>query len=139
MSEITRAFAFDFGTKYIGIAFGQTITSTAKPLETIKAVDGDIAWSRIDALIKEWSPQALIVGLPLNMDGTDQKIAKKAREFAKSLKEKFHLPVELFDERLSTVEAKAHLFEKGGFKALKKTDIDAMAAKIILESWMASQ
>jgi putative holliday junction resolvase len=132
-----RAMGIDFGLKYIGVAYGQTLTATAKPLETLIAKEGSIPWPTLERLIAEWHPDIFIVGLPLNMDGTDQKITKKARAFATTLEEKFHIPVELFDERLSTVEAKAHLFEKGGFKALQKTRIDAMAAKIILESWMA--
>ena len=125
---------FDFGTKRIGVAIGQTITKTARPLETLAA---DTAlWDNIHALIKRWQPEALVVGIPLNMDGTEQPITAQAKQFAKLLHERCQLPVYNMDERLSTVAAREHVFQKGGFKALKKTKIDSVAAQLILEHWL---
>ena len=98
---------FDFGTKSIGVAVGQRITATARPLPALKAQDGKPDWNIIEKLLKEWQPEAVIVGLPLNMD----------------------------DERLSTVEARAGLFEHGGYRALNKGSVDSASAVVILESY----
>ena len=95
--------AFDFGTKSIGVAVGQRITGTARPLTALKANDGTPDWNLIERLLKEWQPDDVIVGLPLNMDGT--------------------------------VEARAGLFEHGGFRALNKGSVDSASAVIILESY----
>lgn len=128
---------FDFGTKSIGVAVGQTVTKSAKPLTVIKVKDDNIDWSKVARLIDEWKPDALIVGLPLNMDGSEQAITQIVTKFADDLRRKFNLPVHLIDERLTTVEARAKLFEEqGGYRALQKPAIDAMAAQLILESWM---
>ncbi|MGD9107767.1 MAG: Holliday junction resolvase RuvX [Gammaproteobacteria bacterium] len=128
---------FDFGTKSIGVAVGQTVTKSAKPLTAIKVKDDRPDWPKIIQLIDEWKPDALIVGLPLNMDGSEQAITQVVKKFADDLQRKFNLPVHLVDERLTTVEARAKLFEEqGGYRALRKPNIDAMAAQVILESWM---
>lgn len=128
---------FDFGTKSIGVAVGQTVTKSAKPLTVIKVKDDDLDWSKITQLVNEWRPDALIVGLPLNMDGSEQAITQEVKKFAYDLRRKFDLPVHLMDERLTTIEARAKLFEeRGGYRALRKPAIDAMAAQLILESWM---
>ncbi|CAL4044032.1 Putative pre-16S rRNA nuclease [Buchnera aphidicola (Pemphigus populi)] len=127
--------SFDFGIKNIGVAVGQKLTFTAHALNALPAKLGIPNWNQINSLLLEWEPQSIIVGLPLNIDGSKQKITKRAEKFAKLIKKKFFLPVKLHDERLSTVEAKSILFEKGGFKALKKNKIDSMSAVIILESW----
>lgn len=116
---------------------GQTITMTANPLDPL-AVSEQL-WNKIEKLINEWRPDALVVGIPLNMDGTPQTITHKAREFANILREKFNLMVHQVDERLTTVSAKEKLYELGGYKALKKISIDSFAAKLILESWMNIQ
>lgn len=128
---------FDFGTTFIGTAVGQTVTHTAKPLMTIKVRKNTFPWNEIDQLIKEWKPNALIVGLPLNMDGSSQQTTELAILFSEQLAERSHLPVHTMDERLTTREAKARLFEAGGYRALEKTSVDAIAAQIILEAWMA--
>ena len=127
--------AFDFGTKSIGVAVGQRITRTARPLTAIKAQDGTPDWSVIEKILKEWQPDEVIVGLPLNMDGTEQPLTARARKFANRLHGRFGVKVALQDERLSTVEARAGLFEHGGFRALNKGSIDSASAVIILESW----
>ncbi|MBC9131024.1 Holliday junction resolvase RuvX [Frischella sp. Ac48] len=127
--------AFDFGTYSIGAAIGQDITRTARPLCAFKARDGKPNWQEIEKILLEWQPDYLVVGLPLNMDGTEQELTQRAKKFANRLHGRFGFQVQLQDERLSTVEAKAQLFEKGGFQALKKGKIDAGSAVIILESW----
>lgn len=127
--------AFDFGTKSIGVAIGQQLTGTARPLNAIKAQDGIPDWSKIEALLKEWQPDRVVVGLPLNMDGTEQLLTARARKFANRLHGRFGVQVDLHDERLSTVEARADLFARGGFRALNKGSVDSLSAVIILESW----
>ena len=127
---------FDFGMKYIGIAVGQSVTRSATPLTTLKATNGQPDWSKLQTIIAEWQPTALVVGLPLNMDGSEQVVTAHAKRFANRLNGRFQLPVHVVDERLTTVEAKQQLFEEGGYKALQKTNIDSYAAKLILESWL---
>lgn len=131
--------AFDFGTKYIGVATGQTITCTATALTSLKATNGKPNWSDIIGLMKTWNPDALIVGIPYNMDGSGSEMVDKARNFAKQCQQNTGLPVYECDERLSTQEAKSILFELEGAKALTKEAIDSYSAKLILESWMQNQ
>ena len=132
-----RLMAFDFGMKRMGVAIGQVITHSATPLETLPMKDGVPAWENISRLIQRWKPDALIVGIPLNMDGTDQPITHTAREFAIQLAEKTNLPVHPMDERLTTKAAREQLFLDGGYKALQSGQVDAYAAKLILENWFA--
>ncbi|AIK91044.1 Holliday junction resolvase RuvX [Glaesserella parasuis] len=131
--------AFDFGTNSIGCAVGQSITGTAQGLSAFKAQDGIPNWEQIGKVIAQWQPDLLVVGLPLNMDGTEQPLTQRAKKFAKRLNGRFNLPVELQDERLTTVEAKSEIFTRGGFKALKKGKVDAISACLILESWFEQQ
>ncbi|MBN3265067.1 Holliday junction resolvase RuvX [Pectobacterium brasiliense] len=131
--------AFDFGTKSIGVAIGQEITGTARALTSFKAQEGIPDWQKVEKLLSEWQPDLVVVGLPLNMDGTEQPLTARARKFANRLHGRFGIAIELHDERLSTVEARADLFERGGFKALDKGSVDAASAVIILESWFEAQ
>ena len=137
MPNFNRLIGFDYGTKKIGLAYGQMVTRTARPLATIKNLEGAPNWPKIKTFIDEWQPEALIVGLPLNMDSTEQNITKLAKIFAKQLAKKFKLPAFLMDERLSTAAARSEIFEQGGYKALQEKEVDAHAAKIILESWIS--
>ncbi|EHM49294.1 putative Holliday junction resolvase [Yokenella regensburgei] len=127
--------AFDFGTRSIGVAIGQRITGTARPLGALKAQDGTPDWNAVERLLKEWQPENVIVGLPLNMDGTEQPLTARARKFANKIHGRFGVQVTLHDERLSTVEAKAGLFEQGGYRALNKGSVDSASAVVILESF----
>lgn len=127
--------SFDYGTKSIGVAVGQMITQTAFPLAALKANDGVPNWERIQAIYDEWLPDKVIVGLPLNMDGTEQEITARVRKFANRLHGRFKKPVELCDERLTTVDAKSTLFELGGYKKLTKEKIDSVSACVIFQSW----
>ena len=129
---------FDFGTKSIGVAVGQLITGTAAPLSALKAVDGIPNWDILEKVFNEWQPQRIIVGLPLNMDGTNQQVTFAAKKFANRLHARFKVPVDTCDERLTTADAKSRLFELGGYKKLTKDKIDSVSACLILESWMES-
>jgi putative Holliday junction resolvase len=133
--KLTILIGFDFGMKRIGVAVGQTITKTARPLDTIQAKDGVPNIKAIEKLIQKWLPDALVVGIPLNMDGTDQPITQKAKQFANWLHEYFRLPVYEMDERLTTKDARERLFEEGGFKALQGGQVDRVAAQLILQNW----
>lgn len=134
----TTIMGFDFGTKRVGVAIGQTITQTARGLKTLDYESQATFWPSLDRLINEWRPQLLVVGLPFNMDGTEQWITDLARQFGDSLKQHTQLPVTYVDERLTTREARARVFEAGGYQALQDQAIDAVAAATILESWMGS-
>ncbi len=129
---------FDFGLKRIGVAVGQTVTQTARPLTTLKASKGIPEWNALNQMIKTWQPDALVVGIPLNMDGTEQPISHSAREFAKQLHERYKLPVYEMDERLSTKDARERLFTEGGYKALQNGQVDRVAAQLILQNWLTS-
>lgn len=129
--------AFDFGTRRIGVAVGQGITETATPLSPLSARNGVPEWEVLLATIQPWQPQALVVGLPLKMDGSDQSLTKLVRIFIEALKQRTQLPVYGMDERLSSVEARSRLFKEGGKAALQKNSIDSFAAKLILEDWFS--
>ena len=131
--------AFDFGLARIGVAVGQSITNTANPLDTLKAKQGIPDWTLIEKLIKEWQPSLLLVGEPFNMDDSDQTITKLARKFANRLHGRYGIAIEMFDERLTSASAREEIFEFGGYKKLKKTQIDSVAAALILESWFCNQ
>ena len=127
---------FDYGTESTGVAIGQTTTNTARPLTALKSQNGVPNWPKIEKLIQNWKPNALIVGIPLNMDGSTQPITQAAKEFAQELQQRFNLPVHEIDERLTTIEARNKLFEEKGYKGLLKSAIDAAAATIIVENWL---
>lgn len=123
---------FDFGPRKIGIAVGQAITATASPLTTLRARQGRPDWEGIGALILQWRPEHLVVGLPFDLDDTEAEAAPQARRFARQLSGRFGLPVSLVDERLTSREARAQL----GKAATSREIVDAMAAKLILETWL---
>ncbi|MFM2322758.1 MAG: putative holliday junction resolvase [Pseudomonadota bacterium] len=139
MPEIKTVLGFDFGSKYIGVALGQTLPSIAQPLTSLTVKNAEPPWKEIAALLNIWSPDALVVGIPLNMDGSEQAITHLARAFLTDLKRHFHLPTFAVDERLTTVEARARLFAVGGYKALKKKSIDSVAAQLIVEIWLENR
>lgn len=128
--------AFDFGTRYIGVAVGQDVTKTARPLTTLKRQGRTIDWGAIRELVAHWKPAAVIVGIPIHDDGPNQWITDAAKAFAGQLGLETKCAVYIIDERLSTIEARETLFEAGGYRSLKKEAIDAMAAKVILETWL---
>ena len=121
--------AFDFGTKKIGVAVGQTSTYTSSPLKVISSKDNKVKWNEIMILLNEWKPELVIVGKPLNMDGTDSEIMKEVEKFYQKLKSIYHAKFEYIDERLTTFEARQILEEK------KFETVDANAAKILIDNW----
>jgi putative Holliday junction resolvase len=123
---------FDFGTRKIGVAVGQTLTGTATPLETLQLVNHKPDWARIARLIDEWRPEALVVGLPLDVDDSETDATTPARRFSRQLEGRFRLKVYLADERFTSFEARDRL----GHKAKHREEYDAMAAKLILETWL---
>ena len=128
--------AFDYGTKNIGVAYGQTVTATAREIPPLKAQDGVPNWDSVQALLKEWQPDLILVGLPLNMDDTESELCARARKFANRLTGRFGVKVELVDERLSTFAAKEEAAERGHRGNYGQAPIDSIAARLILESWL---
>jgi len=131
MPKTLTVLGFDFGMKRIGVAVGQTVTHTATPLLILKAQDGVPQWSEVEKLIHDWQADALIVGLPLNMDDTYQPVTFCAKRFANKLNAKYKLPVHLVDERLSTRAARRI--------AENDEPVDAIAAQLILETWLQTK
>lgn len=127
---------FDYGFKRIGVAVGQQLLGNAKPLKTLQAKQGEPHWETIAQLIKQWQPQALVVGVPSRIDGKPQYTTHLAQQFANKLERKFSLPINLVDERLTSVEARQQLFDEGGYRKLKNSEIDSYAAKLILEQFL---
>ena len=137
MSDKPRVLlGFDFGIKRIGVAVGQELTRTARELETLTSPDGGPNWKGISRLIEQWQPDALVIGLPLNLDGSDHEVTRLARRFGNRLKGRYNLPVFTIDERLSSVEAEQLL---AGERRFDKKAVDRLAARIILESWLQQQ
>ena len=120
--------AFDFGTKKIGVAVGQTSTFTSSPLQVISSKDNKVNWNEIIILLDEWKPQLIIIGKPLNMDGTDSEIMKEVDRFFLKLKNIYDAKYEYIDERLTTFEARQILEDRNSL-------VDASAAKILIDNW----
>ena len=127
--------AFDFGTKRIGIAVGNTISATARPLSTINDEKNDTRFAVVAALLQEWQPAALVVGLPCNDDGTPHEMTALCRRFANRLKGRFGLPVLLVDERYTSAAASAVLDDEGIHGRKQKSLIDQYAAQQILQAY----
>ena len=121
--------AFDFGLRHIGVAIGQTVTGTASPLTTLTARDGRPDWLVIAALVHEWRPAALLVGLPLNMDDSESEMSARARRFAATLGQRARVPIHFVDERLTSHASRA----AGPARAHEH------AAVLIAEAWLASR
>ena len=126
---------FDYGSKNIGVAVGQSITATANPLSIVTVRQNKPDWDVITQLIQTWRPQALIVGLPLNMDATEHQMTAAAKCFSAQLHHRYGLPVYPADERLSSIEARQRLASQG----FHDKEDDPVAAQIILETWFGQQ
>jgi putative Holliday junction resolvase len=124
------ALGFDFGSKKIGVASGQSLTATASPLDILKAKNGIPNWDDIGQLVQQWQPQLIIVGLPLNMDGSESDLSLRAKKFARRLAANYTCAVGLMDERLTSREARELSSHDG--------QVDHVAAALILESWFNS-
>lgn len=120
--------AFDFGLRHIGVAVAEERIGHARAVATIGARDGAPHWQQLDALMAEWKPAQLVVGLPLNMDGTASAMCDRARAFGAALERRYGIPVAYADERLSTFEAKDRGAPPG--------DVHALAAEVIAETWL---
>ena len=125
--ESSTFLAFDFGTRRVGVASGNSVTRTAQPLTTI-AVDGEARFDAIGRLIAEWQPAALVVGAPYHPDGAAHENTQRAQRFARQLRGRFGIEVHEVDERYSTTEA----------RSLNAGDLDAASAAIILEQFLGS-
>ena len=119
--------AIDFGLKKVGLAIGNTLTKTSMPISTIFYKSKQELFNLLEKHVTEWKPEFIIIGNPLNMDQTESEMSKLAEKFSNQFSKKFNLAVELVDERLSSFEAK---------EFTKDDNLDAMAAKLILDSWM---
>ncbi len=161
LMKITSVLGFDYGKKRIGIATGQTITSTATPCKTVNQIDGNPDWTAIQAEIQQWKPQALIVGMPYHTDGSENKMTAAARQFCYELEKRFKLPVIEVDEALSSQQAEEILRRPAGMREVRpltkkhgqeqffrqtikinqhnKHEIDKMAAAIIVQRWLNLQ
>ncbi|MAY02601.1 MAG: Holliday junction resolvase RuvX [Gammaproteobacteria bacterium] len=141
MSTVHKAMAFDYGTKKIGIAVGQSITRTASPLSVLPATDGVPDWDILEKLVREWRPSVLIVGMPFNMDGSENEMTVQAQKFSRRLQGRFNIPCYTMDERLSSHAAKdirKQQAAEGGKKYNDREIIDSLAAQLILENWFAT-
>lgn len=123
---------FDAGARRLGVAVGESLTGSARPLVTLPVRDGQPAWDRLARLMHSWEPAGLVVGLPLHADGSDSDSTALARRLARRLSGRYRRPVFLVDERLSSHEAEARL--AGG---RQPGDRDSVAAQVILETWFA--
>ena len=121
--------AFDYGEKKIGVAVGQTSTNTSSPLKIIFNKDNKTNWISISSLLDEWKPGLILLGKPLNMDGSESEIMKKVDKFYKELKSIYDADIEFVDERLTTFEAREILKDE------KQDNVDAHAAKILIDNW----
>jgi putative Holliday junction resolvase len=131
--------AFDFGLRQIGVAVGNCLLRTSQPLAIVHAREGIPRWQQVEALVAEWQPDLLIVGDPLNMDGSDSELSARARKFARRLHGRLGLPVELADERLTSFEAKQASRERGHDGNFKRRPVDSEAAELILRAWLDRQ
>ena len=130
---------FDYGSKQIGVAVGQVITGQARELCVLKAQNGVPDWQKVEALLREWQPDALIVGLPLNMDGSPSDMSARAEKFSRQLHGRFQLPVHTHDERLTTYAAKGERMAHGQHhSSYRDNPVDALAAALLLEGWLSS-
>lgn len=127
---------FDWGMKRIGVAVGNALLNQATPLKTLSAREGVPDWKCIEQLIREWKPEAFVVGVPLDMEGKNLTTTERAEKFCVLLHEKFQLPVYPVDERLTTVEARQQLFDEGGYRKIQSSQVDSYAAKLIVEQWL---
>ena len=137
--DVRCVIGFDFGLKRIGLATGQTITGTASPLITLQAVNQKPDWENIATQIRQWKPDALIVGIPYQPDGGESDITRAARNFSRKLEQRFNLPVYTIDESLSSYEAEEQLKQDIKITKHNKHEIDKMSAAIIVQSWLNSQ
>jgi len=135
-----RVLGFDFGQRRIGVAAGQAFTGTAQGIAVVPNSASGPDWARLEALVREWRPDALVVGRPLTLGGDEQPASQAAKGFGRQLAKRFGLPVHAQDERLSSREADhrfAELRRNGLKRARDATELDALAAQVIVEDFYA--
>jgi len=128
MTKTQTLLGLDYGLKRIGVAVGQTLTATARPLCIIHTPTAQPNWVKLDQLFQEWQPDALVVGLPLHADGSDSDSTTAVHAFSTALHQRYTCPIYHIDERLSSVEAAA--------RVQRQDELDAVAAQVILETWL---
>jgi len=132
--------AFDYGLRRIGVASGDTLSCSATALCAVPADHSGPRWNLIDALMCEWQPSVLVVGVPYHADGSENAMSGAARAFATALAQRYELPVNLIDERYSSLEAGARLKQARATglrkRRVAKADVDATAACVIMERWL---
>jgi len=139
ISDITTILGFDYGARRIGVAVGNALTRSARALAVVANTAQGPDWQRLDALLREWHPQALLVGLPLTMDGAEQANSRNARAFADALAARYGIAPQLVDERMSSQEAARRFAERRARGESRRKDaqaLDAVAAEIIVETWL---
>jgi len=142
MNKTLTVIALDYGTKKIGVAVGQNLTNTAMGIAVIPVRSNEPDWQQLDALVQQWKPGAFVVGMPYNMDGTENDMTKAANRFALTVSARYDKHCHTIDERLSTRAAREitrENAERMGKKHNDRAKVDAMAAQLLLESWFASQ
>ena len=127
---------FDYGSQWIGVASGQTVTGTATPLKALRARDGIPDWAEVERLLQEWRPAVVVVGLPLNMDGSPSDLSQRADKFGRRLHGRFGVEVVYWDERLSSFEARGEIMSRSHTRSFKQAGVDSLSARLILESWL---
>jgi putative Holliday junction resolvase len=137
-----NALVFDFGERRIGVATANRIAGAANALTTLLARDGTPDWPVLDALVREWQPQVLVIGMPRNADGSESAMTARAQAFAATLADRYRLPTETVDERFTSTEAESLLRERRRSVAMtrrvREGDVDSLAAQLIAETWVRS-
>ena len=136
MAEHETVIAIDFGLRNLGIAVGNTVSNTARPLTVMRARDGKPDWEALTSLLAEWQPDRVLVGHPLNMDGTESEMGLRAKKFSRQVEGRLSITVTMVDERLSSREAKALAREAGHPGDFSNEPVDDQAAAIILTTWL---
>ena len=142
MSETRSFFGIDYGTRKLGVAVGQTLTRTAMGIAVIPVKHLEPDWQQLDALVLRWKPHAFVVGMPYNMDGSENDMTARVLQFARLLETRYQRPWYSMDERLSTRAAREISRDNAeliGKRYNDKTKVDAMAAQLLLEGWLATQ
>lgn len=139
MSAHETIIAIDFGLRNIGVAVGNTLSLTSRPLTILQARDGVPDWGALSSIFDEWRPDRILVGNPLNMDDSESDMGRQAARFARRIEGRFGLPVILVDERLSSREAKANALAAGHRGDFASIPVDDEAAAIILATWLHQQ
>ncbi len=131
-----RLLAFDYGLRQIGVAVGNALLGTSEPLTVLKARDGQPDWNEVASLCREWQPDLILVGDPLNMDGSVSDMAERARRFSRRIEGRMGIPTEMVDERLSSFEVKQEQRAAGHRGNYRQQPVDSLAAELILRDWL---